>query len=106
MLKDKRLLHEGAVVLPTARRKPVSHNTLSKFMRDNDLFGSPHVFKSFKGWAAEQGVRDEVAKAALAHANCDKVRAAYRRTRFLDERRVVMQQGAILSTVVSPTVFS
>jgi hypothetical protein len=39
-------------------------------------------------------VRDEVSEAALAHRIPDKVRAAYLRTRFLDERRHVMKRWA------------
>jgi integrase len=57
--------------------------------------GTPHGFRSsFKDWAAESGVRDEVSEAALAHADRDKVRAAYRRTRFRDERTELMQRWA------------
>ena len=39
-------------------------------------------------------VRDDVSEAALAHKIPDKVRAAYLRTRFLDERRKLMQDWA------------
>ena len=54
-----------------------------------------HGFRtSFKTWAAETGVRDEVSEAALAHTDPNSVRAAYRRTTFLDERRLVMQAWA------------
>ena len=54
-----------------------------------------HGFRtSFKTWAAEVGVPDEVSEAALAHVDKDKVRAAYRRTAFLDQRREVMQRWA------------
>jgi integrase len=61
-------------------------------MRDGAVSGTPHGFRSaFKDWAAENGVRDEVSEAALAHSDRDKVRAAYRRTRFLDERKRLMQ---------------
>jgi integrase len=69
--------------------------TLSKLLRDEGVPGTPHGFRSaFKDWAAETGVRDEVSEAALAHADRDKVRAAYRRTRFLGERKVLMQRWA------------
>jgi integrase len=73
----------------------LSDNTLSKLMRDGKIAGTPHGFRSsFKDWAAEARVRDEVSEAALAHADPDKVRAAYRRTRFLDERTELMQVWA------------
>jgi integrase len=62
-------------------------------MRDANVAGTPHGFRSaFKDWAAETGVRDEVSEAALAHADPNAVRAAYRRTRFLEERTRLMQR--------------
>jgi integrase len=92
LLREARLLHGGVVIFPGATGKPLSDNTLSKLMRDAGVAGTPHGFRSaFKDWAAEAGVRDEVSEAALAHADRDKVRAAYRRTRFLQERVALMQ---------------
>ena len=70
--------------------------TLTKVLRDAGLNGqaTAHGFRSSGGvWCAEVAkVRDEVSEAALAHKIPDKVRAAYLRTRFLDERRHVMQR--------------
>ena len=52
---------------------------------------TPHGFRSsFKDWAAENGVADDVSEAALNHAQADRVKAAYLRTKFLDQRRKVM----------------
>jgi integrase len=83
------------LIFPGRIGQPLSDNTLSKAMRDWGARGTPHGFRSaFKDWAAETGVRDEVSEAALAHADRDKVRAAYRRTQFLEERRVLMQRWA------------
>ena len=39
-------------------------------------------------------MRDEVSEAALAHSDRKRIRAAYRRTQFLDERRAVMERWA------------
>jgi integrase len=92
ILLEARKLHGGDLIFPGARGRPLSDNVLSKLMRDWGMPGTPHGFRSaFKDWAAEAGVRDEVSEAALAHADSDKVRAAYRRTRFLTERRGLMQ---------------
>ncbi|MEQ1611490.1 MAG: integrase arm-type DNA-binding domain-containing protein [Hyphomicrobiaceae bacterium] len=78
--------------------KPLSDMTLTKVLRDFGLGGraTAHGFRSsFKDWCAEVAkVRDEVSEAALAHKIPDKVRAAYLRTKFLVERRDVMQQWA------------
>ena len=95
ILNTARDLHDGPVVFPGTKGQPLSDNTLSKLMRDAAIPGTPHGFRSaFKDWAAETGVRDEVSEAALAHADRDRVRAAYRRTRFLDERVGLMQRWA------------
>ena len=93
ILREARKLHEGPVVYPGRKGQPLSDNTLSKLMRDANIAGTPHGFRSaFKDWAAESGVRDEVSEAALAHADQNAVRAAYRRTRFLEERIGLMQR--------------
>lgn len=95
ILHEARGLHDGPLVFPGTKGQPLSDNTLSKLMRDAGLAGTPHGFRSaFKDWASEAGVRDEVSEAALAHADPDKVRAAYRRTRFLQERVELMERWA------------
>jgi integrase len=95
ILQEARELHEGRLVFPGTKGQPLSDNTLSKLMRDGGVPGTPHGFRSaFKDWAAERGVRDEVSEAALAHADRNRVRAAYLRTRFLEERQLLMQQWA------------
>ncbi len=71
----------------------LSDNTLSKVLRDAEVDGTPHGFRtSFKVWASENGVRDEVSEAVLAHGDPDRVRAAYRRTTFFEDRRIAMQR--------------
>jgi integrase len=95
ILQEARRLHAGPVVFPGSKGQPLSDNTLSKLMRDAVVAGTPHGFRSaFKDWAAETGVRDEVSEAALAHADPNAVRAAYRRTRFIEERRGLMDRWA------------
>jgi integrase len=93
ILDEARKLGRGPVVFPGTKGQPLSDSTLSKLMRETKVAGTPHGFRSaFKDWAAEGGVRDEVSEAALGHADQNAVRAAYRRTRFLDERVDLMQR--------------
>jgi integrase len=77
---------------------PLSNMTLTKIIRDAGFNGkaTAHGFRSsFKDWCAEvEKVRDEVSEAALAHKIPNKVRAAYLRARFLDERRHLMLRWA------------
>lgn len=91
ILERARFLHQSDLIFPSASGLPMSDTTLSKLMRDWKLAGTPHGFRSaFKDWAAERSVRDEVSEAALADADRNGVRAAYRRTQYLDERRALM----------------
>jgi integrase len=97
ILREARTTYpESELVFPgTKLGLPLSDITLTKALRDAGLDGkaTAHGFRSsFKDWCAEVAkVRDEVSEAALAHKILDKVRAAYLRTRFLDERRQLMQ---------------
>ena len=104
--RAKALRHDATdFLLPSAVGAMLSDNTLSKLMRDMEVDGTPHGFRtSFKVWASENGVRDEVSEAVLAHGDPDKVRAAYRRTTFLEDRRGAMQAWSdfVLGKASSP----
>jgi integrase len=81
------------LIFAGTKGQQLSDMTLLKRLRDMGLDGKAtvHGFRSsFKDWCADIGVRDEVSEAALAHADRNAVRAAYRRTNYLDERREVM----------------
>lgn len=77
-------------------KKPLSDMTLLKILRDMELAVTVHGFRSaFRDWVAEQtDYSGEVAEAALAHTVSNKVEAAYRRTDFLDKRRLLMRDWA------------
>lgn len=78
-------------------KKPLSDMTLLKILRAMDLAVTVHGFRSaFRDWVAEQtDYAGEVAEAALAHTVSNKVEAAYRRTDFLDKRRLLMRDWAV-----------
>ena len=85
------------LVFPGMRLKqPMSDMTLMKAMRDFELPYTVHGFRSaFRDWVAEEtSYPGEIAEAALAHANSNKVEAAYRRTDFLEKRRALMRNWA------------
>jgi integrase len=93
ILESARTELVGTLVFPGSKGQPLSDSTFSKLMRDNGFEGTPHGFRSaFKDWASETGVRDEVSEAALAHADTNRIRAAYRRTNFITERKDLMEQ--------------
>ncbi|GAA0862435.1 site-specific integrase [Sphingopyxis soli] len=82
-----------ALLLPNGKGKPISDMTISKVMRDAGLTYVPHGFRSsFRDWAAEQHpeIPDPVAEAALSHSVPDAVIAAYKRTKFLEMRRTLL----------------
>lgn len=96
----------GDLVFPGQNpQKPLSDMTLLKILRDMDLDVTVHGFRSaFRDWVAEQtDYAGEVAEAALAHTVSNKVEAAYRRTDFLDKRRLLMRDWAAFCMKVPAT---
>ncbi|PHP17450.1 hypothetical protein CG471_22810 [Sphingobium sp. IP1] len=95
----------GEPVFPGAGGKFLSDMTLLKVLR-NALSGSwtVHGFRaSFRIWAAEcTDIPREIAEEALAHTITNKVEAAYRRTNYLDKRRVLMERWADHAMFHSP----
>jgi len=81
-------------------KKPLSDMTLLKILRDMELSVTVHGFRSaFRDWVAEQtDFAGEIAEAALAHTVSNKVEAAYRRTDFLDKRKLMMAEWAAFVT--------
>ena len=100
ILSEARALSSlSELIFPGARiGAPLSDMTFTKVLRDLGYAddATPHGMRSgFKDWCAESAtVRDEVSEAALAHAIADKVRAAYLRTDFLQERETLMSAWA------------
>lgn len=81
------------LLLPNNKGTELSDMTISKVMRDEGLTFVPHGFRSsFRDWAAEQHpeIPDPVAEAALSHSVPDAVIAAYKRTKFLEMRRTLL----------------
>lgn len=76
------------LVFPGAKGT-MSDATLAKVLRVNGGTGyTVHGFRSsFRDWAADTGIADAWAEAALAHGNPDKTEAAYRRTTYFTQRK-------------------
>ncbi|MEO0464371.1 MAG: integrase arm-type DNA-binding domain-containing protein [Pseudomonadota bacterium] len=79
--------------------RPMSDMTLLKILRYAKLPFTVHGFRSaFRDWAAEKtSYPGEVAEAALAHSVANKVEAAYRRTNYLDKRKLLMNEWATVA---------
>ena len=92
LLETARLTHPNSeLIFPSPTSRPLSDMTLTKLLRDMNFTkdqATAHGMRSaFKDWCAVIAkVPDEVSEAALAHTDKDKVRAAYRRTNYLQAR--------------------
>lgn len=90
-------VYKGQPIFPGLKGQPLSDATLAKVLRvagggDYTVHG---MRSAFRDWAAEQtSFPGEWAEAALAHALPNKVEAAYRRTKFLEQRRKMMDAWA------------
>ncbi len=83
-------------LFPNVRRGVISDATMSRYMERAGLDARPHGFRSsFRTWCAEATETPrEVAEAALDHKTGSSVERAYRRTDFLEQRRVLMERWA------------
>jgi integrase len=89
------------LVFPGGRKgKPLSDVAVSKALAAVAEGATVHGMRSsFRDWAAENtSYPREVAEAALAHTNRDKVEAAYRRSDLFDQRARLMMQWAAYCT--------
>ena len=84
----------SGLVFPSVRCKVTSDSTLSKLIRELEIEGTPHGFRSsFRDWCAETGKPRELAEAALAHV-VKGVEGAYFRSDLFAARRALMDQWA------------
>jgi integrase len=78
-------------VLSPGQKRTMSDATMSGMCKDLEIVGVPHGFRSsFADWSLEHGYSRELSERALAHAEKDKVRAAYVRTKLLNQRIAMM----------------
>lgn len=85
------------LIFPSGKGSELSDMTLTKVMRDHGVPYTVHGFRSsFRDWAAERmsEVPDAVAEVALAHVIPDKVVRAYKRTQFIEMRRLLLAKWA------------
>lgn len=74
--------------------KPISENTLCYAMGRMGYAGiaTPHGFRALASTVLnEEGFDPDVIERQLAHAERNKVRAAYHRAEYLDDRRRLLQ---------------
>ena len=78
-----------------SRERPLSENTFNAALRRIGYTREQMVSHGFRGMASsllnEQGFNPDAIEAQLAHQQGDKVRAAYNRAQYWDERVKMMQ---------------
>jgi integrase len=83
-------------LFPSVRKGVISDATMSRLMERRGLEARPHGFRtSLRTWLAEAtDAPHEVAEAMLAHVVDGSVVRAYRRTDYLEQRRVLAERWA------------
>ena len=96
ILQQAQASREGLVsdiIFPGLGMRPMSDMTLLKVLKStHGGIATVHGMRSaFRDWAAEKtATPGDVVEAALAHTVKNKVEAAYRRTNYLEKRRLLM----------------
>lgn len=97
VLEELRLLTGHAELLfpsQTTNQKPISENTLGYAMGRMGYkdIATPHGFRALASTVLnEEGFDPDVIERQLAHVERNKVRAAYHRAEYLDDRRKLLQ---------------
>ncbi|MBK5926860.1 tyrosine-type recombinase/integrase [Rhodobaculum claviforme] len=83
-------------LFPSARKGVISDATMARLMERRGMDERPHGFRSsLRDWLADcTEAPHEVAETVLGHVAGSKVVKSYRRTDFLDQRRVLMCRWA------------
>ena len=100
VLDEARDLTDGSgLVFPSVHGKVLSDMTISKLIRELEIQGVPHGFRSsFRDWCGESGIAREVAELSLAHTFGNEVERSYARSDLFKRRRAVMEQWSAYIT--------
>ncbi|WP_299661537.1 site-specific integrase [uncultured Ruegeria sp.] len=106
VVEQAKPMARDGMLFPGVRRGVISDMTMGSFMKRGRLVERPHGFRSsFRDWVAEtQNVPFEVAETCLGHFVGGSVERSYKRTDFLEQRRVLMEKWAIHLTSKSAEV--
>jgi integrase len=83
-------------LFPSVRKGVISDATMSRLMERREMAARPHGFRSsLRVWLAEAtDASHEVAETMLGHVVGSSVVRAYRRTDFLEKRRILLERWA------------
>ena len=101
VVAEGRKFARDGYLFPNVRKGVISDATMSRFMERRGMIERPHGFRSsFRDWCAEAtDAPKEVADTALGRSTGNAVERAYRRTDYLEQRRVLMERwsGLVLA---------
>ncbi|WP_375612538.1 tyrosine-type recombinase/integrase [Bartonella sp. AA9NXGY] len=100
VIEQARCISKSDFIFSLTGRGPLSHTMMAAYMRKNKIEACPHGFRSsLRDWLAETtDAPYEVAETILSHTVGGKVERAYRRTDYLEQRRVYMDKWAAYVT--------
>lgn len=96
VIDEARRHARDGLLLPSIRKGVISDMTMSNFMERAGMEYRPHGFRSsLRDWIAETTTTPhDIAETVLAHTVGNKVERSYRRTDFLEQRRLLMENWA------------
>ncbi len=83
-------------LFPSVRKGVISDATMSRMMERQGLEARPHGFRSsLRTWLAEvTDAPHEVAETVIGHVAGTSIQRAYRRTDYLEQRRILLERWA------------
>jgi integrase len=96
VIDQARPLARNGFLFPSIRKGVISDATMSRLMERRQMDARPHGFRSsLRDWIAETtDTPHEIAETCLGHVVGGSVERAYRRTDYLEQRRVLMERWA------------
>jgi integrase len=96
VIEQARRHARGGYIFPSVRKGVISDATMARHMEREGMEARPHGFRSsLRDWLAEAtDAPHEVAETMLGHTVGGTVERAYRRTDFLEQRRVLLERWA------------
>ncbi len=96
VIEQARRHARGGFLFPSVRKGVISDMTLGRYMERRGMEARPHGFRAgIRTWLAEAtDAPREIAETILGHVAGGKVELSYRRTDYLEQRRVLMERWA------------
>ncbi len=96
IIEQAKPLSRDGYLFPSVRKGVISDATMSRLMERRQMVERPHGFRSsLRDWLAETtDAPHDVAETILGHVVGGSVERAYRRTDFLEQRRVLLARWA------------